>query len=149
MECKSELKQYHSKSHDLERELNYLRTQCKKIESERNEFSTELANCLKERNRLEGRTAELEKLTRYCRRNGESPLVLLFRNFGLILGTICFVETMKNWRRSFILSSLRYRLRRAFHLMIICSQDRVHFLCVFRSRNSRPREMMQRCSCLR
>jgi septal ring factor EnvC (AmiA/AmiB activator) len=65
IECKSDLKQYQSKTQDVERELHFLRTQCKKIESERTELSTELGNCLKERNRLVGRTAELEKLTRY------------------------------------------------------------------------------------
>ncbi len=62
------MKQYQSKSQDLERELGYLRSQCKKIESERTELSAELGNCLKERNRLVGRTAELEKLTRYGHR---------------------------------------------------------------------------------
>ena len=64
------MKQYQSKSQDAERELHFLRTKCKKIESERTELSTELGNCLKERNRLVGRTAELEKLTRYGKRGG-------------------------------------------------------------------------------
>ncbi|XP_028391029.1 uncharacterized protein LOC114515911 [Dendronephthya gigantea] len=64
IQFKSEVKQFQTKSQDLERELNYLRNQSKKIESERTELSTELGNCLKERNRLVGRTAELEKLTR-------------------------------------------------------------------------------------